>query len=84
MAYNGYTNHETWLVNLWMEEPLRELIQSDEMINNRHMYDLVYEYIEMKNGFMNPASLRKDLIRSALGSVNWRELYDLYTEDNPA
>ena len=82
MAYNGYTNHETWLVNLWMEEPLRELIQSDEMITNRHMYDLVYEYIEMENG--NPASLREDLIGSALGSVNWRELYDLYTEDNPA
>ena len=82
MAYSGYTNHETWLVNLWMEEPLRELIQSDEMVNNRHMYDLVYEYIEMENG--NPASLREDLIGSALGSVNWRELYDLYTEDNPA
>jgi hypothetical protein len=82
MAYNGYTNHETWLVNLWMEEPLRELIQSDEMITNRHMYDLVYEYIEMENG--NPTSLREDLIGSALSSVNWRELYDLYTEDNPA
>jgi hypothetical protein len=82
MAYNGYTNHETWLVNLWMEEPLRELIQSDEMINNKHMYDLVYKYIEMEN--KNPASLRKDLIGSALSSVNWRELYDLYTEDNPA
>ena len=82
MAYNGYTNHETWLVNLWMGEPLRELIQSDEMVNNRHMYDLVYNYIEMENG--NPASLREDLIGSALGDVNWRELYDLYTEDNPA
>jgi hypothetical protein len=82
MAYNGYTNHETWLVNLWMEEPLRELIQSDEMINNRHMYDLVYEYIQMENG--NPASLKEDLIGSALSDVNWRELYDLYTEDNPA
>ena len=82
MAYNGYTNHETWLVNLWMEEPLRELIQSDEMVNNRHMYDLVYNYIEIENG--NPASLREDLIGSALGDVNWRELYDLYTEDNPA
>ena len=82
MAYNGYTNHETWLVNLWMEEPLRELIQSDEMINNKHMYDLVYEYIQMENG--NPASLKEDLIGSALSDVNWRELYDLYTEDNPA
>ena len=82
MAYNGYTNHETWLVNLWMEEPLRELIQSDEMVNNRHMYNLVYDHIEMENG--NPVSLREDLIGSALGSVNWRELYDLYTEDNPA
>ena len=82
MAYNGYTNHETWLINLWMEEPLRELIQSDEMVNNRHMYDLVYNYIEMENG--NPASLREDLIGSALSDVNWRELYDLYTEDNPS
>ena len=82
MAYNGYTNHETWLVNLWMEEPLRELIQSDEMVGGRHMYDLVYDYIEMENG--NPASLREDLIGSALGSVNWCELYNLYTEDNPA
>jgi hypothetical protein len=52
------------------------------MINNRHMYDLVYEYIEMENG--NPTSLKEDLIGSALSSVNWRELYDLYTEDNPA
>ena len=82
MAYNGYTNHETWLVNLWMEEPLRELIQADEMITSGDMYDLVYEYIEMENG--NPASLKEDLIGSALSSVNWRELYDLYTEDNPA
>ena len=82
MAYNGYTNHETWLINLWMEEPLRELIQSDEMVNNRHMYDLVYNYIEMENG--NPASLREDLIGSALSDVNWRQLYDLYTEDNPS
>lgn len=82
MAYNGYTNHETWLVNLWMGEPLRELIQSDEMITAKHMYDLVYEYIEMENG--NPTSLRENLIGSALRSVNWRELYDLYTEDNPA
>ena len=82
MAYNGYTNHETWLVNLWMEEPLRELIQADEMITYRHMYDLVYEYIEMENG--NPTSLREDLIGSALSDVNWRELYDLYTEDNQA
>lgn len=82
MAYNGYTNHETWLVNLWMEEPLRMLIQEDEECNGRDMYDLVYEYIEMENG--NPASLREDLIGSALSDVNWRELYDLYTEDNPA
>ena len=82
MAYNGYTNHETWLVNLWMEEPLRELIQSDEMVTATHMYDLVYEYIEMENG--NPTSLREDLIGSALSDVNWRELYDLYTEDNQA
>ena len=82
MAYSGYTNHETWLVNLWMEEPLRELIQSDEMVTATHMYDLVYEYIEMENG--NPTSLREDLIGSALSDVNWRELYDLYTEDNQA
>lgn len=82
MAYNGYTNHETWLVNLWMEEPLRMLIQENEKCNGRDMYDLVYEYIEMENG--NPASLREDLVSSALSDVNWRELYDLYTEDNPA
>tara|TARA_B110000908_G_scaffold71176_1_gene85901 strand:+ start:20864 stop:21112 length:249 start_codon:yes stop_codon:yes gene_type:complete len=82
MAYNGYTNHETWLVSIWMEETLRMLIQENEMITNRHMYDLVYEYIEMEDG--NPASLRKDLVSSALNAVNWRELYDLYTEDNPA
>lgn len=80
MSYNGYTNHETWLVNLWMEEPLRELIQSDEMISNRNMCDLVYNYIDMN---VVDVSLKEDLIRSALGVVNWRELYDLYTEDNP-
>lgn len=81
MAYNGYTNHETWLVNLWMEEDLRKLIQSDEMVNNRNMYDLVYEQVVYAE---NRPSLQQDLIGSALSDVNWRELYDLYTEDNPA
>ena len=82
MAYNGYTNHETWLVNLWMEEPLRELIQQNQECNGRDMHDPVYEYIEMENG--NPTSLREDLIGSALSDVNWRELYELYIEDNQA
>ena len=82
MAYNGYTNHETWLVNLWMEEPLRMLIHEDKECYGRNMHDLVYDFIEMENG--NPASLREDLVSSALSDVNWRELYDLYTEDNPA
>ena len=81
MAYNGYTNHETWLINLWMEEDIRELIQSDEMVNNRDMYDLVYEQVVYVG---NGPSLQQDLIGSALSDVNWRELYDLYTEDNPS
>ena len=50
MAYNGYTNHETWLVDLWMEKPLRKLIQEDEECNGRAMHDLVYDFIEMENG----------------------------------
>jgi hypothetical protein len=82
MAYNGYTNHETWLVSLWMEEPLREMIQENEECNARDMYDFIYEFIE--DGISSPASLRKDLIISALGNVNCHELHDLYTEDNPA
>lgn len=79
MAYEGYTNHETWLINLWMERPLRELIQKNPESNNRDMYDLVYDFIEMENG--NPASLKVDLVGSALSDVNWRELYELYIEE---
>jgi hypothetical protein len=82
MAYNGFTNHETWLVNHWMRDELCKLIQSDEMVGKRHMYDLVYDHVQMENG--NPNSLQEDLIASALSDVDWLELYELYTEDNPA
>ena len=88
--YNGWTNRETWLLNLWMtsDEGIycywREVAQS-RMWKPFELADFLSEHYEDSI----PESLDpffQDIIRQAMGRVNWEEiaeaLIEIHEEDD--
>ena len=74
--YNGWTNRETWVVNLWLTndecyyEELRSIIKnfdSDEQAEELEQY--VHWIIDV-----DEASMTSDLLSTSLGRVNWHEI----------
>lgn len=79
--YNGWTNWETWCVNLWLDNEygyagLEETIAGD---TNRYAAgDMLKEYAEqiVYGDDDAPASLATDLVNGSLSEVNWEEIAD--------
>lgn len=76
MAYNGWTNKETWLANLWLGDVLAEAQESGEEITPEYVENLVDEisYKSLDNDFLT------DLLNCAFGEVNYQEIADHYRE----
>lgn len=79
MAYNGWTNRETWLVNLWIGYNLEEYKNEGQEITEDFVKQFVYQIIDfdvfsVENVFLS------DLVNSTLDDVNWREIANCYKE----
>lgn len=84
--YNGYTNRETWLVNLWIDNEYGWL---DAYLNHvieteADKYDLA-DYIEADiseelNPLVDKNGLYSDLLNGALSKVNWLEIAEYIIE----
>lgn len=85
--YNGWTNYETWLVNLWIDneqysqeywqERAVKCCQINGGKNNDAIYDLrkeLEEEIKDSDGRPELYGMYNDLLTAALSSVNWREI----------
>jgi hypothetical protein len=102
--YNGWTNYETWLVKLWMdneqgandywEELALECMANalDEEIDNENAKDnarnslaerLQDQHEDFVNELLPKAGFATDLMSSALGRVNWREIAEHYVDEIP-
>ena len=96
MAYNGYTNYETWCVNLhisnlqseqdyWNDRASFAMAHSDPSNDD---LDARCELAEsLRDAFLEkydeqkPAnSILADLLRAALSEVNWHELAGHYVD----
>jgi hypothetical protein len=91
-TYNGWSNHETWCVNLWLtnepetERQLRMLAQ----MNAQHpawRADRLREYVlEMAPidgaSMLDGASMFVDLLMGALYRVDWREIITNHEDDD--
>lgn len=75
--YNGWTNHETWTVNLW----LANNGYTPAADNIRQTADEIKEFVNEFNPLANNASLYSDLLTTALQEVNWREIAEALIED---
>ncbi len=80
--YNGWTNYETWVVNLWLDNDeytqtmVYEMANSDEYDN--HRVASLEEYVEEQREEWKEfgASMFDDLLGAALGSVNYYEIIE--------
>lgn len=80
---NGWTNHATWLVNLW----LGEYNYNHSELSGLSRYDATQALKEAVDNILTDyenaklSGLAADLINSALSDVDWYELADSYLED---
>lgn len=79
-TYNGWSNYETWLVNLWLqndadsyEEVRAEVIDADSLSDAKEILkgwldNEVEFYLEPTSGLIH------DLLQGAIQKVDWYEI----------
>lgn len=86
--YNGYTNYQTWCINLWIDndeytqDATREwMTENHDAYQYKSQLDHAYrEYVEELFDFPT-TGIAADLIGQSLDCVNWKELTDLLIEE---
>lgn len=94
MAYNGWTNYETWNVALWIDNDQGSYSYRCEMAQEcyddnkddaddakRALASRLKDYIEEMNPLASDASLFSDLLGAALSEVDWYEIAENFLED---
>jgi len=84
-TYNGWTNKETWLVNLWYGDALPEYFADDdgprEEIEAHELREHVQYIAEECEALSQlPAGLLSDFINMCWSEVDWHELAESITE----
>lgn len=92
-TYNGWSNYETWNCALWIDndqgqqahanEQAREILERNDWDKDAARGDLAYALESMIDEQTPdlPASMFSDLLRAAIGAIDWRELADHYLTD---
>lgn len=82
-GYNGWTNYETWLVKLWMDNEQSSQQYYREIAKEaKSKYELSCRIEdEIKDGIPVTIGMYADLLTSALKSVNWYEIANSLWED---
>jgi len=78
MTHNGWTNRETWIVNLWLGDSLAEYVRdtAGEEITTEQARCYVEDCLDsaMVNG------LASDLLDQVLDHVSWQEIANAANE----
>jgi len=78
--YNGWTNKETWLVNLWLGDDFVALSEEGQIITEAFIRETVDELCETETKSVEGRFLM-DLLNCALGEINYFELAQHYAPE---
>ena len=78
-TYNGWSNRETWLVNLWLnneEDNYRIILQAKNYFKSdlKRAKWIEQQLSEQLDDRINQVSLWSDLLNTAFYRVNWLEI----------
>lgn len=76
-TYNGWTNRQTWLINIWFMEGL----DGQEPVTAEYLQEMVEEYIydALESVPTNPRNFLQDIMD--ISDVNWDELADNHNSE---
>tara|TARA_B110000285_G_scaffold218314_1_gene267628 strand:+ start:482 stop:739 length:258 start_codon:yes stop_codon:yes gene_type:complete len=70
--YNGWTNRNTWLINLHFGDVIREELQEDASTTAENIQDFIIDILG--NFALNSDSIIRDFID--YDGINWHELWE--------
>ena len=75
--YNGWTNRNTWLINLWFGEIIREELEEDASLSPETLENMVMDVIQAE------VELSSLMLRDFLDfeGINWQEIYETIASD---
>lgn len=76
MAYNGWTNRETWLVNLWFGDTFQNDLENGVDVTADYMRDVVETYVYEIIGRGQGSGFVQDMLD--LNAINYDELASHY------
>lgn len=83
--YNGWTNKETWLVNMHYGDIVQEQIKEAGHMEAEEIREFV-EHVALECEAMHclPVGLLMDFINDSFSEVNWYELAEHYVVEEAA
>lgn len=83
--YNGWSNHETWLINLWLtnEEPyyyeMQRILSTYSSLQDQA--DALLEFMQNEHEELEVIGVWSDIIGNTLWRVNWHEIAENNREE---
>ena len=81
--YNGWTNKQTWNINLTYNEVFTTMCQDQEYDDVEHLANSFEQLVdELEFAELREGSLAHQAVGEYLDQVNWREIANLQAADN--
>ena len=89
--YNGWTNYETWLCNMWFDNfDFTDMMDMfDNCEDNCDVLDIIENYIkeyveEFVEYSLSPSlqhAFIHDMLNAAISEIDWRDIAEHYVDD---
>lgn len=79
--YNGWSNYETWLVNMWYGDIFTDMANEGEEVTAEYMQDFVEQMLET-DGALPQYGFAADIMNAALREVDWEDLAEHYAVED--